>query len=136
MDMGMVEQILPPCVQDGEESDFCTQMLRIGGDDAQRLGCCTKKNVVDDLLVIKGDGGDLFWQREDNVKIGGVEHLGLAVLNPLGANQRLTLTTVPVSAGVVPDALVAALVTLFHVATESGSPAGLDRAHDATLGAG
>ena len=41
-----------------------------------------------------------------------------------------------IATGVVPDALVAALVALFHMTTESGSPAYLDRIHDAELGTG
>ena len=36
MDVGMVEQILPPGVQEGEESDFGTQVRRVGGDNVQR----------------------------------------------------------------------------------------------------
>ena len=59
MDMGVVEQMLSPGVEDGKESDFCTQALRIGGDDTQRLGCGTEKNVVNDSLAVKGNGGDL-----------------------------------------------------------------------------
>ena len=69
MDMGMVEQILPPGVQDGEESDFGTQVRRVGGDDAQRLGCCTEKNAVKDPFVVKSYSGDLFWQGENNMEI-------------------------------------------------------------------
>jgi hypothetical protein len=35
--VGMVEQVLTPGVEDGEESDARTQMLRIGGDGEQGL---------------------------------------------------------------------------------------------------
>ena len=87
MDMRMVEQILPPGVEDGEKSDFRTQVLGIGGDDAHRLGCGTEKDAVDDLFVVKSDGGYLIGQRKDNMKIGGIEQLGLAILDPLGASQ-------------------------------------------------
>jgi len=41
-----------------------------------------------------------------------------------------------VSTGVVPDALVAAAVTLLHMTAESGRSADLDRIHDAALGTG
>jgi len=136
MDMGMVEQILPPGVKDGEEADLGSQVLGIAGDDAQRLGGGTEEDAVEDPFVEKGDGGDLFGHREDHMKIGGIEQLGLAILDPLRTSQGLTLTAVTVSTGVIPDALVAALVTLFHMPSESGSPACLDRVHDATLGTG
>ncbi len=69
MDMGMVEQILPPGVEHGEETDFGTKVGRIGGDDAQRLGCGTEKNAVNDPLVVKGYCGDLSGQSENNMKI-------------------------------------------------------------------
>jgi hypothetical protein len=32
--MGMVEQVLSPGVEDGEEADFSTEMLGIGGKGA------------------------------------------------------------------------------------------------------
>jgi hypothetical protein len=41
---------------------------------------------------------------------------------------------VAVSTGVVPDALVAALITLLHMTAESSRSADLDRVHDAALG--
>ena len=87
MDMGMVEQILPPGMEDGEKSDFCSQVLGIGGDDMQRLGCGTEKDAVDDLFVVKGYGGDLLGQCEDYMEIRGIEQLRLAILDPLGASQ-------------------------------------------------
>ena len=51
-------------------------------------------------------------------------------------DERLTLITAAVSTRVVPDPPVAALVTLFHMTTENGSPAHLDRIHDARLSSG
>ncbi len=136
MNMRMVEQVLPPGVEYGEESDFGTQVLGIGGDGAQRLGCGTEKDAVEDPFVVEGDGGDLFGQRENNMEIGGVQELGSALVDPPRARKRLTPTAVAVSTGVVPDALVVAVVTLLHMATESGSPACSDRVHDPALGAG
>ena len=40
----------------------------------------------------------------------------------------------PVSTGIIPDALVATLVALLHVTAKSHSPACLDCGHDTTLG--
>ena len=87
MDMGMMEQILPPGVQDGEKSDLRTQMQRIGCDDAQRLGRGTEKNIVNDLFVVEGYGGNLFRYCEDDVKIGSIEQLGLPILYPLSTSE-------------------------------------------------
>jgi N-methylhydantoinase B/oxoprolinase/acetone carboxylase alpha subunit len=68
----MMEQILPPGVQDGKEADFRSKVLRIGGNEAQRLGDSTKKNVVEDLFVVQGNGGDGFGEREDHMEIRSI----------------------------------------------------------------
>ena len=69
MDVWMVEQILPPGVKHSEESDFRTQMRRIGGDDAQRLGCGTEQNAVNDPFVEKGDCRYLLRHGKNNMEI-------------------------------------------------------------------
>jgi hypothetical protein len=69
----MMEQILPPGVQDGEEADFRSQMLRIGSNESQRLGDSTKKDVVEDLFVVQGNGGDWFGECEDHMEIRSIE---------------------------------------------------------------
>ena len=69
MEVGMVEQILPPSMKNGEEYDFRTQMDGVGCDDTQRFSCCTEKDVIDDFFVVKGDGGDLVRNRENNMEI-------------------------------------------------------------------
>lgn len=56
--MGMVQQILPPGVQHGEETDFGAEMLGIGGDDAQGLGGGAEEQAVDECLVLIGNGGN------------------------------------------------------------------------------
>jgi len=57
----------------------------------------------------------------------------LAVLEPLGARQGLTLGAVAISAAVIGRALVAAGVTLLQVTAQGGSPAEFDGAHHAPL---
>jgi hypothetical protein len=67
------------------------------------------------------------------MEILAVEKFGLAALDPLSASQRLTLRTVAISAGAVANALVAALIALLNLPSESGGPAHLDGGHDAPL---
>jgi hypothetical protein len=55
-------------------------MLGIRRDGTQRLAGSPEQNVVDDLLVLQGNGGDGLRYGEDNVKILGVEKLGLPSL--------------------------------------------------------
>ena len=91
-----MQQIRSPGVQHGEETDFSAQMLWIGCDDSQGLGRGTKKDAVDHLLVLVGDGRDLLRHGEDNVKVGNLQKFGLAVLDPLRSRQRLTFWAMPI----------------------------------------
>jgi len=45
MQMRMIEQLLPPGVQHGEETDLCTEVLRIGGDGVQGFRCRVEQEV-------------------------------------------------------------------------------------------
>jgi hypothetical protein len=83
----MVQQIGPPCVENGEEADLRTKMLRVGGDRAQSLGDRAEQNAVDDRLVLQGNGRQLGRQGEHHVEVLCVENLGTAVIQPLSAGQ-------------------------------------------------
>ena len=63
------------------------------------------------------------------------QQFGLARVEPFGARQPLALGAMPVAAGVVGDADVAAIVALLDMPAQRRRPAGLDRAHDAPLDA-
>jgi hypothetical protein len=49
------------------------------------------------------------------MKIRNVEQLGLAVLNPSRASQRLAFWAMAIRAGVITVAFMAALITAFEV---------------------
>jgi hypothetical protein len=108
-------------------------MLRVGGDNSQGFGGGSEENTIDDLLVLIGNRGDLLRHRKDDVKIGYLQKLGLAVLDPLCAGQALAFRAMPIPTGVEAIALMATLITAFEVAAEGGGPAHLDRGHDAPL---
>ncbi len=113
--MGVVQQILPPAVQHGEEADLGAEMLGTGGDGAQSLGGGAEQQTVDKRLVLVGDGSNGLRQREDDVEVLCVEKLGPTILQPLRSGQRLAAGTMPVAAAVEGDAPVAALVARFDV---------------------
>src|SRR3984893_11157539 len=133
MQMGMMQQSLTPSVQHGEEADLRAQVFGIGSDGAQGFGRRTEENAVDGCLVLIGNAGNLFRQRQDHVKILRVEKLGATVVQPLRPGERLALRTVPVPTTVEGDALVAALIALLYVTAKRGGSAAFDRGHDATL---
>ena len=106
-------------------------MLRVGGDGAQRLRRRPEQDVVDHGLVLERDDLDLRRHGEHDVEIRHVEQLRLAVLQPLGAGETLTLRAVAISARVVRDALRAAIAAPLDMTTERGGAATLDREHGA-----
>ena len=55
----MMEQILPPRVQDREKADLGPQMLGVGGDGGQGLGRGAEQHAIDELFVLVGNGRDL-----------------------------------------------------------------------------
>ena len=133
MQMGMMEQHLSPGVKHGKEAELGAEVLGVGRDGAQGLGRGAEQDAVDDWLVLAGDVGDLFRHGKDHVEIGRGQQFGSAVFEPLGAGQRLALRAMAIAAGVVPDALVAAGVTLFDVPAKRRRPAPHDRGHDTAL---
>src|SRR4030095_573991 len=115
MEMGVVLQVLPPSMEHGQKADVSTQVLGIGGDDAQRGGRGAKQDAVDDFLVLQGNSSHRVSNGEDDVKIGNRQQLGAVLCQPFGPGQGLTLVAVAIGAGVVTDPLMAAAVALVHM---------------------
>ena len=70
---------------------------------------------------------------EDDVEVLDRQHVRAASFEPLGAGQRLTGRAVAIATRVVPDAPMAAAVTLFDVAAERSGAALLDGRHHPAL---
>ena len=136
MQVWMMDERLAPGVQDGEEADLGAEVAGVGGDRAQRLGDGAEEQSVDDGLVLRGDLGDSRGHGEDDVEILGGQQVRPTSFEPLGARQRLTGRTVAIATRVVPDAPMAAAVTLLDVTAERSGAALLDGRHHAALGRG
>ena len=134
--VGVEGEVGAPGVQHGEEADLGAEVLGVGGDLAQGAGGGAEEQVVEGAPVLQRDGGDLAREREDDVKVGAVEQLGAALVNPGGAGGALALGAVAVAAGAVADAAVAAAVALLDLAAEGGGAAALDGRHDLPLQGG
>jgi hypothetical protein len=133
MQVRMMHQVAPPTVQDSEEANLRAEVFRIGGYSTQGLSRGLKEDVVHHLLVLVGDRGNLVRDREDDMEVLAVEKFGLAIFDPLGTGQRLALWTMPVPARPVANTLLAALIALLDLSSESCRPAQFDRSHDAPL---
>jgi len=133
MNMGMMLQGLTPGVQDGGDAELGAEMLWIGGDGGERLGCRSHQDGIDGRLILESDLGRRRRQGEDDVEIGHGQKLGLPGGEPLRPGQPLALRAVAIAARVVGDAGHAAVCTGFDMAAERRRAAGHDGAHDAPL---
>src|SRR5580704_6434472 len=132
----MKHQILSPTMEHGKEADLSSQMLGVGRDGLQGIGGGLEEDAIDNLLVLVGDGGDLLWHGEHNMKILDVEKLGLTILDPLHPGQTLAFWTVSIPATIEGIPLMATMIATFEVAAQSSRAAHLDCGHDASLRAG
>jgi len=129
--MGMVPKRLSPGVQHAEEANLGAQMFWIGGYLTQRLRGCPEQDVVDHGLVLEGDDLDLLGNREHHMEVAHIEQFRLAVLKPFGPRETLALRTIPITARIVSETLMAAIAAPLDVTAESGGAATLDRDHGA-----
>jgi len=131
--VGMMDESLPPGVEHGEEPDAGPEEAGIGGHIEQGGGGGPEEQIVEDARMGKGEGPELVGQREDHVAVGHGEHIGLALLEPVRLGAALTLGTVPVAARVVGDLAVAAVGAGIDVAAERRGAAAEDPVDDAAL---
>jgi hypothetical protein len=129
-------EVLSPTVQDREEADLGSQVLRVSRDCLQGFRRGLEENVVHYLLVLVGNRGYLFRHSEDHVKIWNIEKLSLPLLDPLRPGQALAFGTVSIPAAIEGIAFKATLIATFEVAAECRGAAHLDGAHDAPLRSG
>jgi len=116
MQVRVQQQVLSPTVQDGEEPNLGSEVLRVGSDGGQSFGRLSEENAVDHFLVLGGDSGNLFGHGEYDMKVGHLEKLGLSVLNPTCPGKGLTFWAMAVAAAVETIPLVTALIAAFEMA--------------------
>ena len=132
--MGMMQQLLSPGMQDGDEADLGAQVFGIGGDGAQGLGAGVEEQIIEQRLILEGDGRDRLGDGKDDVEIlNPVQQLGLAFVEPLRAGERLALGAGAMATAVIGDALMAAAVALLDMAPEGGGATAFNGAHGAQL---
>src|SRR5215469_10651773 len=114
--MRVMLKILSPGVKDTQEADLRAKMLRIGSDFLQGCGAGAKQEMVDDLLVLQGQPRQLVGDRKDDMHIVDRQQFLSASGEPLVASVDLALWTVPGTAGIERDGLVAALAAAVQMA--------------------
>ena len=83
--MRMVQEILPPGVEHGQEPDRGAEMLRVGGDLEQRGRARAEEQVVHDRLVLQREPREVVRQREDHMVIADRQEFVLTRGEPLVA---------------------------------------------------
>ena len=101
-------ELLIPGVQHTEETDLGAEMPGISGNLYEGLRATAKQQTVHHLFVLQGQWCQLVGQRKDNVSVGCTEQLGASRRQPAVARLSLAFWTMPVSARVVGDGLMAA----------------------------
>jgi hypothetical protein len=133
MDVGMVEDLLGPSVQDREKSDSGAQVSGVESDFLKGFGNGLEEEINDVARCCAKEGMQRLGDGEDDVEVRDRKKISLLTLDPSSSLERLTLRTVPVPAGVVGDLPVAAAITLTDMTPERGRPAAQDCPYHARL---
>ena len=129
----MVRHRRSPSVQHGGNADSRAEMPGIGGDRQHGLRCRLEQQVVDDRLVLESDVGELGRQREHDMEVADWKQVCLAVGKPCPRSRTLALRTMPITAGIVGDTPLAAVLTGFDMTAKGCGAAVLDRRHHLEL---
>ena len=75
MDMWVGRELLTPSVQNAEEADFCTEVFGIAGHFEKSFRTGAKQEIVEDLLVLQDQWGQMTRKREDHMDVARWEKL-------------------------------------------------------------
>jgi hypothetical protein len=133
VDVGMMGQRRSPGVKHGGEANAGAEMLGIGRDGQHRLRRRLEQQVIDERLVVKGDGGNFGWKRKDDVEVSDGQQVGLALGEPRARGRPLAPGAVPVAATVIGDPPVPAVSAGLDMTAHRSGTTLLDRRHDLEL---
>ena len=118
VNVGMMEQVLTPGMQDRKESNLGAEVVWIASYLLQGLRTGAEQEVIEDLLVLQRQRGELVRQSKDNVDIGDGQKFSLPSHNPLVASAALTLGAMAVTAAVIGDGAIATTRALVAMPAE------------------
>jgi len=85
-------------MEDGGDADPGAEVLRVGGDGQHRIGRRLEQQIIDQRLVVIGNGGDLGREGEHDVEIADREQVGLARSQPVARRSALAFGAMSVAA--------------------------------------
>src|SRR5258707_7022873 len=86
-----------------EKGDFCAEVFGIAGHFEKSFRTGAKQEIVEDLLVLQDQRGQMTRKREDHMDVTRWEKLLATCCEPAIASSCLTLRAVAISARVVGD---------------------------------
>jgi hypothetical protein len=98
MNMWVGREFLTPGMQNTEEADFCTEVFGIAGHFEKSFRTGAKQEIVEDLLVLQDQRGQMTRKREDYMDVARWEKLLATCCEPAIASSCLTLRAVSISA--------------------------------------
>ncbi len=121
MNMRVSFELLTPGVQHTEEADFGTEMLGIASDFQKGFRTAAKQEIIEDLLVLQHQRGQMTGKRENHMDVASREQFLATRFDPTVAGSRLTLWTMPVATAVIRDGgTMPATGALVEVTAERG----------------
>jgi hypothetical protein len=105
-------------MQDGKEADVCPQVTRIAGNFLQGLRAGAEQEIIEDLLVLQRQMGELVRQSKDNVDIGDGQQFILPSQDPLIASAALTLWAMAIATAVIRGGAIATARALIAMPAE------------------
>ena len=97
----MKEQVLAPGVKDAEETNLCSEMIRIACNLAERFRDGAEEQVVEFDLILQNERVQLVWQRKDDVEVTGLKQFLRPGIDPATTRLSLTLVAMTIATAVV-----------------------------------
>src|SRR6266576_722431 len=91
-------EFLTPAVQHAEEADFRAEMFWITRNLEKGFRTGAKQEIVDDLLVLQDQRGQMTRQREDHMDVARRKKFPATFFHPTFPSTCLTLRAMPISA--------------------------------------
>jgi len=107
-------------VQHAEEADFRAEMLGIACDFHKGFRAGAKQEVVDDLLVLQHQRGQVTRKREDHMDVTRRKKFPATLFQPTFPSTCLTLRAMPISTRVVGDGAMSAASAFIEMPAERG----------------
>ena len=97
MHVRMVQQVLPPGVEDAQKAERGAEMLRRARDLEQRCGTRPEEQVVHHRLVLQRQPGEGVREGEDDMGVPDRQQLAFTLGEPLIARVGQALWAMPIA---------------------------------------